>query len=246
MFSLALSANSPLILKMENQSFSAGEEVDVQVFASNFENILGYQYAFAFDVQFLEYIAIGKGDLQGVSEFAFGLKQVKQGKIRHSWISPGGQPTSIDNNLPMYTLRFKVKKDIEKLGRVISLDEPAMVSEAITADMKQEKVILEFFERTVTTTGNAVAEKPSLGLLANTPNPFTKSTFISFTLPVAGNANIDILNNSGKVVQSFTSDFVAGVNTIRFDADASLESGFYFYRLTFADQEITKKMVLVK
>jgi hypothetical protein len=96
-----------------------------------------------------------------------------------------------------------------------------------------------------------VALPTEFSLEQNYPNPFNPSTSIQFSLPVDARVTINIYNLVGeKVAEAVSSNFVAGLNKITFNA-SQLTSGIYFYRLdatgingkTFSD---VRKMTLLK
>ena len=91
----------------------------------------------------------------------------------------------------------------------------------------------------------------SYSLSQNYPNPFNPTTTMSFNLPAAGTAKIEIFNVLGKLVavpfdgmaQSGTTEVVwNGRNR----AGEIVSSGIYFYRLTADKYNETKKMTLLK
>ena len=80
----------------------------------------------------------------------------------------------------------------------------------------------------------------------NYPNPFNPTTMISFTLPVASTATIDVFNTLGQRVQRLDlGPMTSGAHEVEFDG-AGLASGIYFYRLTAGRHADTRKMVLLK
>ncbi len=87
--------------------------------------------------------------------------------------------------------------------------------------------------------------------LMNFPNPFNPSTTISFTLPNAGHAALDVYDLLGRhVITLFDESVSAGEHLVLWDGKdrygASVASGIYFYRLTTDDRSISKKMLLLK
>lgn len=80
----------------------------------------------------------------------------------------------------------------------------------------------------------------------NYPNPFNPTTTISFDLPQAGSVRLEIYNVLGQSVGTLASGrFSAGRHEVEFDASAQ-PSGIYFYRLTYPEGVLTRKMVLIK
>ncbi|MBI5464697.1 MAG: T9SS type A sorting domain-containing protein [Ignavibacteriales bacterium] len=83
-------------------------------------------------------------------------------------------------------------------------------------------------------------------LSQNYPNPFNPATTISFALPQAGYAKLDILNALGQLVTTLIDHKLeAGTYTFTWDASGQA-SGVYVYRLTTVDFVETKKMLLLK
>jgi len=91
-------------------------------------------------------------------------------------------------------------------------------------------------------------------LYQNYPNPFNPTTKISFTIPNV----VDALNASTTFVSLIVYDILGreiptlinkenltGYNEVEFDA-SNLSSGVYFYRLSFGEYSMTKKMLLIK
>ncbi len=89
-----------------------------------------------------------------------------------------------------------------------------------------------------------------LFLSQNYPNPFNSSTQIEFSLTKPGQWIIDIFNITGQKVKILSANDPAGPVQIFWDATDEngqlVSTGVYFYRLTFENQSITKKMLLIK
>ncbi|MDA3843000.1 MAG: T9SS type A sorting domain-containing protein [Candidatus Kapabacteria bacterium] len=87
-------------------------------------------------------------------------------------------------------------------------------------------------------------------LVSNMPNPFTNSTLINYTLKATDNVSLEILDIYGNVVKNVNSAFNHGTNTYVWDArdnsGAKVSSGTYIYRLTVANDVMTRKMTLIK
>ncbi|MEW6050089.1 MAG: S8 family serine peptidase [Candidatus Zixiibacteriota bacterium] len=91
----------------------------------------------------------------------------------------------------------------------------------------------------------------SFSLHQNYPNPFNPSTTISFALPKASDIRLEVFNLLGERVRTLVSgSLAAGEHHIVWmgenDGGQSVASGVYFYRLTGALGEQTRKMMLVK
>jgi len=96
------------------------------------------------------------------------------------------------------------------------------------------------FENTVT----RVAEE--FALMQNTPNPFSQSTNIAFTLPEAARTNVTIYDMTGKVIFTRDIDAVAGYNELTVDALELQASGVMYYNVRTDNFSATRKMLMIK
>ncbi len=103
----------------------------------------------------------------------------------------------------------------------------------------------------VKTSSTAVVENfaPPAGFMLsqNYPNPFNPSTTIQFTLAEAGKATLKVFNILGQVVATLFEGEVQAGRTQQVKVDASrLPSGIYFAKLEADNQQMMRKMLLVK
>jgi hypothetical protein len=85
-----------------------------------------------------------------------------------------------------------------------------------------------------------------LSLLQNYPNPFNAFTTIEYTLPVAGDASLTVLDLLGREKLRLAEGYQsAGKHSARVTADM-LPTGVYLYRLKSADGVLVKKLALLK
>jgi hypothetical protein len=83
-------------------------------------------------------------------------------------------------------------------------------------------------------------------LSQNTPNPFTGTTSVVFSLPEAGRVLLDVYDINGKqMAQLVNGTKTAGAHTTIFDAK-NLPGGVYFLRLTFSTTTTVKKIIINK
>ena len=82
--------------------------------------------------------------------------------------------------------------------------------------------------------------------IAIVPNPVASSTSFEFTLPYEANAEIQIYNLRGELVDNLAAkDYSVGFNKIHFDA-SNLASGVYNVVLTSAERRIATVMIINK
>jgi len=85
----------------------------------------------------------------------------------------------------------------------------------------------------------------------NYPNPFNPSTVISFTIPTKELVNVSVFDLLGRKVTTLTNlVYTAGQHRVLWDGCDSngraVASGVYFYRMTCAESQLGKKMLLLK
>jgi len=90
-----------------------------------------------------------------------------------------------------------------------------------------------------------------LELAQNRPNPFNPKTAIAFNLPEAAEVRLEIYDVAGRRVATLVDRrLVAGPHAYEWDGrnhdGERVASGVYFYRLSAADRELSRKMVLLK
>ncbi|MBK8982359.1 MAG: T9SS type A sorting domain-containing protein [Ignavibacteria bacterium] len=105
------------------------------------------------------------------------------------------------------------------------------------------------FATSITNYENIVSD--SYELYQNYPNPFNPATSIKFNIAEKGFINLTVFDALGKEVQTLVNDSKeSGLYTVRFNG-GNLNSGIYFYRLTYSGNNgktftETKKLLLIK
>ncbi|KAB2840649.1 MAG: T9SS type A sorting domain-containing protein, partial [Melioribacteraceae bacterium] len=83
-------------------------------------------------------------------------------------------------------------------------------------------------------------------LVGNYPNPFNPATTITYVLPSDGLVQIKIFDILGREIETLVSDFKSsGKHSISWDG-SKFASGMYFCSVTFKNQTLYKKMLMVK
>jgi len=95
--------------------------------------------------------------------------------------------------------------------------------------------------------------------LTNFPNPFNPTTTISFSLPEDGEVELSIYNVKGQKVKDLSPslchpEFIEGRGETKYSVtwdgidenNKSVSSGIYFYKLKTGEQELSRKMLLLK
>lgn len=81
---------------------------------------------------------------------------------------------------------------------------------------------------------------------SNYPNPFNPETTISYTIPEDGKVQLKVFDILGREVTTLIDGFIsAGKYTVKWDGSYAV-SGVYLYRITYKNQILSKKMLLIK
>lgn len=83
-------------------------------------------------------------------------------------------------------------------------------------------------------------------LAQNYPNPFNPTTLIEFSTMKTSEINLTIYDINGRVIQTIVNKTL-NPGQYRYEFNATgLSGGIYFYKLKTDDQEVTKKLILLK
>jgi hypothetical protein len=91
----------------------------------------------------------------------------------------------------------------------------------------------------------------SFTLYQNYPNPFNPSTNIQYQIPSAGGVEVNIYDIRGQLVKPlFNSQQPAGKYTLLWngqnESGVVVPSGIYFCRISFNNEHITNKLLMIK
>lgn len=154
---------------------------------------------------------------------------------------------SVDGSAPEQSVAIDSINKLEYAGP------PALWTRVEVADTSGVNLFFPDF-----TSGTVVVHNPldvddnlltmpnQLELKQNFPNPFNPSTTIAFALPERSHVNLTVYNILGQEVEILVNETMnPGVYEVNWEASEKA-SGVYFYRLTFKDKVLTKKMALLK
>ncbi len=115
-----------------------------------------------------------------------------------------------------------------------------------------QEYVLSCFDILYYTENDSFEIAPSNEISAyNYPNPFNPETTISYELTNKGNVSVDIYNLKGQKVKTlFSESQEAGKHSLVWrgdnDAGKQVSSGTYLYRVKSSNDEIVKKMLMLK
>ncbi len=224
-------ANNALMLTSDVQRSDNGI-ISVDVLASEFTELAGYQFTMEFNAEAYELADIVYA-LPGMSESNFGMNRMDAGIITTSWHKEN--PIALAKDAVLFTLKFKSKtpstsSDIVKIS--------SKVTPAVAFDQELKAKDIRLIQRSVAT--------DSYVLMQNRPNPFQASTQIEFVLPQAADAVITITDITGKVVKSIQGFYNKGVNAVMISSEDIGTTGVFMYKIDSGSFTDTKKMIILE
>lgn len=231
-----------LVWIVQDQPLEAGEEVTAVFRCAHFKQLAGYQFALKFDPAQLQWLGVetANSPLGLTAAENFGAYQADNGEIRSIWIDPYGR--TVDDGLPVFTLRFKALQSGAKLSDLLHLSPKTLSPEAYTIEQVKTKLELIF----ETTTGLPVtpAEAAGVRLLQNRPNPFAGVTTIGFILPESCDAQLRVLDAAGRELLRIDKTYPAGYQEESIRVEPA--SGILYYELTTPFGQLSRRMVVAQ
>jgi hypothetical protein len=207
-----------------------GDIIDVPVYFQDFEDLVGYQMTIS--LSYAEAI-----DVEGLSTplYASNKRLASENEIALSY----GDIRAALNSGDVYSIKLKANKS-GWLSDLIKITNNLVVSEAYySIDIVPEDIELEF------RTNEFVAA--DFTIEQNVPNPFHTSTYISISLPEAGDVQLSVYNVTGQLVYSMRGNYPQGMSNVELRSnEMNGYSGVLYYKATYNNRSITKKMILIE
>jgi hypothetical protein len=98
----------------------------------------------------------------------------------------------------------------------------------------------------LSSTGNNAYHRTSRIQSRCFPNPFNSTTNINYILTEDTHVKLDVFNIAGRRVSGIVDEFQnSGLHSVKWDA-SDYSSGIYFYRISAGNENLTKRLVLIK
>ncbi|MCK6693219.1 MAG: HYR domain-containing protein, partial [Thermoanaerobaculia bacterium] len=236
--------DQPLLWKIQDQRLEAGKELLVVFRASQFNNLGAYQMALRFDTAQLQLLGVEPlSDALKLSVNGnFGLYNAASGEIRHVWIDPFGK--TLAEGEQAFALRFSARQSGAWLHDVLGLKPKTLAPEAYTVEHATGDLKLIFTEPDVTTgLDNADPEILKAVLFQNRPNPFEDHTVIGFFLPEGCDAQLRVLDITGRELFRIDGTYSAGYHEETVYLRDLGTGGMLWYELTTPKGKQARKMV---
>ena len=221
-------SNTELEFNIENREVNQGNRFTMDLFSDDFESVYGFQFT-------LEHPGLVVTDVYSdninISEAHYA---VHDGFTTISW----NQDEAIS---VVKTSIFSI--DFESSIRT-ELKDVVAITSRVTADEAYLGSLANVSSVSLGLTDDDIAE--AYELYQNTPNPFSESTVIPFSLPRADKASLSIFDAAGKTIKVVTGSFSAGYNQFNISKEALETSGVLYYRLESASFTDMKKMIVLE
>ena len=232
---------SPLVWMLKDQELKADTEIELNFAASNFKDLAALQFALDFDPSYLQFTGFKSMDAIGLTQDNFGDFQANLGELRVVWSQATG--VTLADGTPVLKAKFKVLRGGQKLSEVLQLDEDLMPCKAYTPALVSSDVRVVFEDVALAISDPANIGKPQLQLFQNNPNPFAGQTTIGFVLPDACDAQLRVMDVSGRELTHYKRSYSAGYHEIEFRMENAASYGVLYYELITPFGNLTKKMV---
>lgn len=230
----------PLLWTVEDQVLEAGETAEAVFRVSNFTDVAAFQMALGFDPQILQFegIEVVDSGLPLTADGNFGVLRVNEGELRVAFAEALG--ATLPAQTLLFSVRFTALSSGEMLSELLYIDGEVMTPIAYTSELTPAEVQLVFTEAV---TGVNDPALPGAQLLQNRPNPFASETGIGFVLPEACEAQLRVLDMSGRELWRITRQYGAGYHEETFRPAGKYAGGILLYELRTPSGVQTRKMV---
>ncbi len=224
-----------LIFEATDKLLEKGEQIELELLAKDFDQILGFQYTLDFDPSALAIVNEKPGSLD-VSKANFGNSFLDQGKQMFSYHN--NKPVTFEDGEVLYSITLSALEDV-MLSEVLQLSSSFTKAEAYNSKEEKLDLSLVFTDRFDQQLG-------TFKLYQNKPNPFRDDTIIEFDLPNSDYATMTVFDVSGRVVYRVSDYFESGVNQIVINKSQIGQIGLLYYSLQSGAFTAQKKMILIE
>jgi len=225
-------AATVLNLTTANQTFSAGQTIQVPVVLAHNTDVTGFQFTVNFDNELFNLTSVNAG-IAGMTDNNFGFTRLADGMLTVSYNKE--LALALNQGDVVMTLTLKAR-DNGMLSEGLWIGSEVTRAEAYNGTMDVMNVDFSVENRS----GNEAV------LYQNNPNPFKAATTIGFDLPSDMKAKVSVYDVTGKTMMVINADYRKGYNTVEINKNQLGVSGVYYYTLEAGDFRATRKMVIVE
>ncbi len=230
-------ATGSLVLDVEDRWLKKGELYTVDFKASDFSEILGYQFSLSFDTDVVEFEGVEEGVLPKLTAANFGLTKLNEGIITTSW----NDQVAIDlkDEEVVFSIQFKATAP-GLISDAIKISSGFTKAEAYNNDLELLDVVINYQSDESEQASN------KFELYQNRPNPFKGETVIGFNLPEASEATLKVYDLSGRALLQINGAYLKGYNEIVVDRSDLNGTGIIYYQLDTETHSVIRKMIVLE
>jgi hypothetical protein len=225
--------NGELIFNYSEQTLNSGEERWVPVYATGFNDIVGFQFTLNFDPEKMEVLDMRNASL-GISSSNFNFENSDQGYLTSSWNNNHG--VTIDSDNPMFELLVRAKSSTDVQ---ISFSAGSEMTTAEAYNGKFELLTVSWSERSRLQEINVL----EFTLHQNEPNPWSDQTIIQIDLEKDANLTLKVTDVQGRVIYQASKFNQKGQNYWTLDKKDVPVNGILYVEISDGEHSAIKRMI---
>ena len=234
-----LSAQNKVIY-IESDTMTTGETVAISVLGAGLTDVAGIQMTMAWDSSVLQFVGLENIGL-GASESSFNQLRLENGRLGFVYTNPTTMGFMVDS-ARLFTMNFEALTTVSTTTPITFTNRP--VDTLLSSDIgTRAPATWRNGQVTVmgsTSTLNVNAEDARLRVH---PNPITETSQVEVTLNYGGEATLDVMDASGRLLRRQQVDLTPGRATYRLNPSDFPVAGSYLIRLTTDREQLIRKVV---
>lgn len=226
--------NNNLSLVFEDAEYEAGQEAWIPVYASNFEQIIGFQFGAT-----LKNGAIIK-DLKGVAlNLNASNYRINEAANSVALVWHESDAVRMDEETVLFEMLVEFSIDMSSENMVIA-DDQILRNESYDVELNVSNIEIG------TRNDAKVFDQTRFDVSQNEPNPWMNSTNITINSEIKGEGVLRIMDMQGKVILEKTLAVNKGETIHTIQNTEILANGVLYYEFQLGDKKIMKKMILIE
>ncbi len=222
-----------LVLEIADEKIDKGGIHMIDVKASNFVDLEGYQFTLNLDPSKAKIRGLSYGSALDMNDDNFALNRIQEGLLSTSWND--AESVSVDPDEVLFSIQLEGLTETA-ISEVLAVNSKVTEAEAYDAESSVMGVAVEF---------STISGAGEFALYQNRPNPFRDNTVIGFKLPESTDASVTIYDVTGKVLKVIEGQFTKGYNEVSVNKRDLNVSGVLYYQLDSEVYTAARKMVLI-
>lgn len=220
-----------MLLSVDNQEFRVGEEVLVALQATDFKEMIAYQFTLKFDEEQLNFTGFEKGVLENMSEQNIGIRFMEEGKLTFAWTTSDGE--NVKDGEPLFFLKFKATQNGD-LSEVMQINSSKTEAVAYDEDGNNFNVNLTFAGESETST------------LQVFPNPTDENIFVNINLEKTLSVQLAIFNAFGQLEKTVLPNTIQPKGFFQQKINVQdFTPGTYFIKIKMGEDIIVRKLIVI-